>query len=102
MEFKKVTAIFPPLDLAKVEASLMAMGVPGMTVSRSHGYGEYRDFYSRDTMTDYVRLEIFVEAAKAGDIVSVIEKTVREEANSDAMIAVLPVESVIHVRRFGG
>lgn len=100
MNFRKVTAIFPSLELDKVEHALIGIGVPGMTVSRTHGFGEYRNYYARDTMTDCVRVEIFTEADKADEIARTIARTVHQGASRDGIIAVLPVEDLLHIREF--
>ncbi|NIT61075.1 MAG: P-II family nitrogen regulator, partial [Aliifodinibius sp.] len=52
MKFKKITAIFPSLELDNVEKELIEIGVPGMTISKTHGFGEYRNYYAKDSMTD--------------------------------------------------
>lgn len=100
MNFRKVTAIFPVLELDKVEQALIGAGVSGMTVSRTHGFGEYRNYYAKDTMTDCVRVEILTQADQADEIVRTIARTVHQGLNSDGIIAVLPVENLLHVREF--
>lgn len=100
MKYRKVTAIFPRLDLEKVEQALIGIGVPGMTVSRTHGFGEYRNYYAKDAMSDCVRVEIFTDADKADEIVRTIARTVHKGLDSDGMIAVLPVEHLLHIREF--
>lgn len=100
MKFRKVTAMFPSLDLEKVEQALIGIGVPGMTVSTTHGFGEYRNYYAKDTMSDCVRVEIFTDADKADEIVRTIARTVHQGLSSDGMIAVLPVEGLLHIREF--
>lgn len=100
MKYRKVTAIFPSLELDKVENALIGIGVPGMTVSRTHGFGEYRNYYARDTMTDCIRVEIFTDADKANEIARTIARTVHQGQNSDGIIAVLPVEDLVHIREF--
>lgn len=100
MKFRKVTAIFPALELEKVEQALIGIGVPGMTVSKTHGLGEYRNYYAKDAMTDCVRVEVFTDADKAEEIVSTIARTVHQGASVDGIIAVLPVEDLVHIREF--
>lgn len=39
MKYRKVTVIFSSLELDHVENELISIGVPGMTVSRAHGFG---------------------------------------------------------------
>lgn len=100
MNFRKITAIFPGLELEKVEQALIGIGVPGMTVCNTHGLGEYRNYYAKDSMTDCVRVEIFIEADRADEIVKTIARTVHHGMNSDGIVAVLPVEDLLHIREF--
>lgn len=99
-KFCKVTAIFSSLDLKKVEDALIAAGFSGMTVSKTHGRGRYKNYYAKDTMADSVRVEIFTEAEQADEIVDLIARTVHTGLASDGIIAVLPVEDLLHIRDF--
>ena len=100
MKFRKITAVFPSLALDKVEKELIGVGVAGMTISKTHGFGEYRNYYARDSITDCVRVEIYTEVDKANEIVKTIARTVHHGLDSDGIIAVLPVEDVLHIRDF--
>ena len=99
-EFSKNDRDVPQSELEKVEQALIGIGVPGMTVSMTHGYGEYWNYYARDGMTDNVRVEIFTKADKANEIVRTIARTVHQGLSSDGMIAVLPVEDLLHIHDF--
>lgn len=100
MNYRKVTAIIPTISLEEVENELMAIGVPGMSVTKVHGYGDYRNFYTKDSMSDCTRIEIFTEASKAKQIVRTIASTVHQGMSTDGVIAIQPVEEFIHIREF--
>jgi len=102
MIYRKVTAIFPHTDLEKVEQALLVLGVPGMTVSRSHGFGEYRNYYASDLMNDSARIEVFIETDKADNVVNTIARTIHSGIRGDGVIAVLPVDEFLHIRDFAG
>ncbi len=102
MSFQMVVAMFPELALEQVELDLMDLGVPGMTISRVHGLGEYRNYYTKDCMADCIRMEIFTETEKTREIVNTIAKTVHQGLASDGIIAILPVEEFIHIKNFIG
>jgi len=99
-EYRKVTAIIPALSLDEVEKELMALGVPGMSVTKVHGYGDYRNFYAKDSMTDCARIEIFTDAHQARNIVTTIAEKVHQGMSTDGVIAILPVEDFMHIRDF--
>uniref|UniRef100_UPI0030DD5273 P-II family nitrogen regulator n=1 Tax=uncultured Marinobacter sp. TaxID=187379 RepID=UPI0030DD5273 len=98
--FCKVTAIFSSLDLKKVEEALIEAGFSAMTVSRTHGRGRFKNYYAKDTMADSVRVEVFVKAEQADNVVNTIARTVHKGLDSDGIIAVLPVEDLLHIRDF--
>lgn len=100
MKHLKVTAIIPSLTLDEVEKALIAIGVPGMSVTKVHGYGEYRNYYSEDTMSDCARIEIFIAAEKATLIAKTIANTVHQGMSTDGVIAIMPVEEFMHIRDF--
>ena len=51
-------------------------------------------------MADSVRVEIFTEAEQADEIVDLIARTVHKGLASDGIIAVPPVEDLLHIRDF--
>lgn len=99
MDFRKVTAIFRPGRLEAVEEKLRSMDVPGISVTKVKGYGEYANFYQPDWMCEYVRVEIFIGNNKAEKIAEAIVEVAHTGVDGDGIVAVLPVESVYHIRR---
>lgn len=51
-------------------------------------------------MTDCVRVEIFTQVDQADEVVRAIARTVHNGLDSDGVIAVLPVEDLVHLRDF--
>lgn len=98
MEYRKVTAIVRAMALDDIEQSLTVAGVKGVTVTRVKGYGEYRDFFTRDGMTEHVRLEIFAHRDRVDRIVDTICRVASTGSEGDGIIAVLPVEHVYRIR----
>ncbi len=100
MKYRKVTAIIPQSTLQQVEIELAAMGVPGMTVTKVHGMGEYRNYYTQDTMSDCSRIEIFTDADNAKEIARAIVQVVGQGMSTDGIIAILPVEEWFHIKDY--
>ncbi len=59
MSCYKITAIISHDCLQAVEKALMRLHVRGISVSEVSGYGEYHNFYRRNTMCQHVKIEIF-------------------------------------------
>ena len=98
MKYRKVTAIIRRDRLEKVEHKLQQIGVQGISVTRVKGYGEYADFYARDWMTSYARIEIFTTAEKVDDIAEAIMDAAHVGLSGDGIVAVLPVEKLYRIR----
>ena len=97
-EFTKVTGIVRADVLERVERPLQELQVPGLSVTKVKGYGEYANFFGRDWLVEHVRIEIFVVREQADEIAGAIVTTARTGGPGDGIVAVLPVEAVYHVR----
>lgn len=97
MELRVVVAIIRPSVLEPVEKRLQEIGVRGITVSRTKGYGEYANFFSRDWLVDQVKIEIFTEHDRAELIAATIVDAAHTGSPGDGIVAILPVEKVFSV-----
>ncbi len=102
MEVKKITAIIRTDVLGQVQSALEAIAVPGMSLSRVKGYGEYANFYRADWCVAHARIEVFAEAQRVEEIVMAITDAAYTGVPGDGIVAVTPVESLIHIRSCAG
>ncbi|MGB7932351.1 MAG: P-II family nitrogen regulator [Gammaproteobacteria bacterium] len=98
MEFSKVTAIIRPDCLDKVEKALQALSVPGVSVSKVKGYGEYANFYTPDWMLTHARVDVFIGQHRAEEVAEAIMNAAHTGLDGDGIVTVSPVESVYHIR----
>ncbi len=98
MEFRKVTAIIRSDSLEKVEKALQALSVPGVSVTKVKGYGEYANYYTPDLMLTHARVEVFIGQHRAEEVAKAIMDAAHSGVEGDGIIAVLPVEAVYHIR----
>jgi nitrogen regulatory protein P-II 1 len=98
MSYKKINAIIRQGRLEATERRLRELGIPGITVTRVKGYGEYADFFNNDWMVSHARIEIFTEADRAEDIADAIIEAAHSGLEGDGIVAVLPVDTVRRVR----
>ena len=98
MEFCKVTAIIQLIVLEKVEKALRTLNVPGISVTKVKGFGEYADFYKSDWLTTHVRIEIFIAESQADEIADVIMDEAHTGVEGDGIVAILPVVKLFHIR----
>jgi len=98
MDSAKITAIIRSFKLEEVERHLQDIGVKGISVSRVKGYGEHKNFFRRDWMETYVRIEIFCCVTRAEEIVQAIINAAHSGFSGDGIIAVTPVEKIFRIQ----
>ena len=98
MELRLVVGIIRPRALELVEKRLQQIGVRGLTVIRSRGYGAHANFFARDWLVDQVKLEIYVEHSRAEAVAAAIMETAHTGSEGDGLVAILPVEKVYSIR----
>lgn len=95
---RKVTAIVRVDVLEAVERRLQELRVPGLTVTKVKGYGEYVNFFTRDRMTEHARIEIFLRRQRADEVARAIVDAAHTGGAGDGIVVVLPVESIYRIR----
>ena len=98
MELSAVIAIVRREALERVEESLRAIGVAGISISKVKGYGEYHNFFALDGLTDNVRVEIFVRRDRASTITDAIIGAAHTGSRGDGIVVVHPIEKFINIR----
>jgi len=98
MRFRKVTAIFRPERLKAVEECIKKLNVPGVSVTKVKGFGEYANFFETDWLCSHVRIEVFTGARQADELAQAIMDAAHTGVEGDGIVAILPVESVYHIR----
>lgn len=98
MVIKQIVAIIRGSALQAVEERLLQLGVKGISVSPTKGYGEYANIYKEDRMVANVKLEIFAEQSAIEEIVAAIMETAHQGISGDGIVAVLPVEKLCRIR----
>lgn len=100
MGYRKITAIVHVNSLQAVEEVLQHVGAVEVAVTRVKGYGDYKNFYSPEWISDQARIEAFVSREQAGLVVEAICRAAHAGLDSDGMVAVLPVETLVRIRDY--
>ena len=97
-----MTEHFPDQDardqLEELEERFKGPDLPGITVDHVHGYGEYANFFAKDWMSRYARVEIVADVRQARRIVDVITDVVHTGTRGDGIVYVVPVEQLHRIR----
>jgi nitrogen regulatory protein PII len=102
---KLVVAVIKPFKVEEVKEALEAIGVGGMTVTDSRGFGRqkghteiYRGAEYQVDFTPKARLEAVVDDDLADEAVKAIVTSAGTDSIGDGKVWVLPVEQVIRIR----
>ena len=98
MEVVLVVGIIRGSALEKTEKTLQEIGVRGMTVTKVKGYGEYANFFTRDWMTDEVKIEVFAARDDMERVDGAILDAVHTGSPGDGIVAILPVDRMFSAR----
>ena len=102
---KLVTAIIKPFRLDDVRDALSEIGVTGMTVTETKGFGRQKGhselYRGAEYVVDFlpkVRLEVAVAVEKVEEVVSTLTKAAGTGKIGDGKIFVFGLDEVIRIR----
>lgn len=98
MHYKYVIAIVRPDVVESLEAKLKSVGVTGLTLTKVKGFGEYKNFFTSDWLTDHTKVEIFVEERHVDALIQVLLQMSRSDIPGAGVVAVMPVDRFLHLR----
>lgn len=102
---KKIEAIIKPFRLDDVRASLMEIGISGMTAIEVKGFGRQKGhtelYRGAEYVVDFlpkIKLEIVVADEQVDAVLDAIIKSAHSGKIGDGKIFVFPVERAIRIR----
>lgn len=98
MGLNYVIAVVRAGALENVEHKLLSIGVDGLTVIKVKGVGKHANFFSRDWLTEEVKLEIVAHESKVDGIIKAIMDAAYTGDPGDGIVTVLPVSKFYRIR----
>ena len=102
---KLVTAIIKPFKLDEVREGLSEVGITGLTVTETKGFGRQKGhtelYRGAEYVVDFlpkVRVEVAISDDKVETVIEAIIKAARTGKIGDGKIFVLPLEQVVRIR----
>ncbi|WBT07946.1 P-II family nitrogen regulator GlnK [Corynebacterium sp. SCR221107] len=102
---KLVTAIVKPFTLSDIKDALEQVGVHGMTVTETQGFGQQKGhtevYRGAEYAVDFVpkvKLEIVIDDAAVEEVITAIVDTAHTGKIGDGKVWVTPVEELVRVR----
>ena len=102
---KLVTALVKPFKLDDVKEALTQLGLPGITITESKGFGRqrghtevYRGAEYKVEFVPKVRIEVLVDDDEARRVADTIVEAARTGQIGDGKVWISPVDTIIRVR----
>ena len=102
---KLVVAIVKPFKLDDVKERLKSLGVNGMTVTETQGFGRQRGhtevYRGAEYEVDFVpklKLEVLIEDSQVDDVVDGIVASAQTGKIGDGKVWVVPIDTAVRVR----
>ena len=102
---KLVSAIIKPFKLDDVREALSAIGIQGMTVTETKGFGRQKGhtelYRGAEYVVDFlpkVKLEVAVSSEKLDEVISAISKAANTGKIGDGKIFVFELTQVVRIR----
>lgn len=102
---KKIEAIIKPFKLDDVREALQEIGISGITVTETRGFGRQKghtELYSgAEFVVDFlprIKIELVVDDKMAERVVEAITRAAHTGKVGDGTIFILPVEDAIRIR----
>jgi len=102
---KLVSAIIKPFKLDDVREALSGIGIQGMTVTETKGFGRQKGhtelYRGAEYVVDFlpkVKLEVAVDSDKVDEVIAAISKAASSGKIGDGKIFVFDLSDVIRIR----
>ena len=102
---KLVTALIKPFKLEEVKEAITAVGVTGITITESKGFGRQRGHTEVYRGAEYtvefvpkVRIEVLTDDDNARRVADTIVNAARTGQIGDGKVWISPVDAIIRVR----
>jgi nitrogen regulatory protein P-II 2 len=102
---KLISAIIKPFKLDDVREALSEIGIQGMTVTETKGFGRQKGhtelYRGAEYVVDFlpkVKIEVAVDTDKVDDVITAISKAANSGKIGDGKIFVFDLSDVIRIR----
>jgi nitrogen regulatory protein P-II 1 len=102
---KLVTALIKPFKLEEVKEAITALGVSGITITESKGFGRqrghtevYRGAEYKVEFVPKIRIEVLTDDDSAQGVAEAIVNAARTGKIGDGKVWISPVDSIVRVR----
>lgn len=98
MALKLIVAYVREQRLIPLIERLRDFGVPGVSVSRAEGLGEYINHHGHNGLEPHTRIDVILEESRAQAAAELIMDVARSGLSGDGVVAIMPVDKLFRIR----
>lgn len=99
MNYCKVVAIMNITDYGIISQQLKQMHIPGVTVSKVHGFGDYINEYAEFGFSENLKVEIYTSEDQAEKIAELLSILANEITEGGGIVAIEPLSKLLNVKK---
>lgn len=99
MNYCKVIAILNITDYGLISEQLKELHIPGVTVSKVQGYGDYVNEFAEFGFSENMKIEIYTNEDQAEGIAKVLSELANEMTEGGGIIAIEPLSKLFNVKK---
>lgn len=97
MSYSKVVAILDVFDFELINNRLQQYNIPGLSVSKVHGFGDYINEYDPNGLTESIKIEIYTSSEQAEALARMLAELASEVTDGGGVVAIEPVSKLMNV-----
>ena len=102
MLYSKVVLIMNITDYELISDVINKLNVPGITISKVQGFGDYLNEYSPQGLRDSLKVEIYTTSEQADAIAITLSKLAKKMTEGGGLVAIEPVSKLFNVEKVTG
>ena len=86
-------------DYGLISEQLKKLHIPGVTVSKVHGFGDYVNEYAKFGFSENMKIEIYTSEDQAEKIAELLSELGNEMTEGGGIIAIEPLSKLLNVKK---
>ncbi len=99
MIYNKVVMIMNITDYQLISDEIKNLKIPGVTVSKVEGFGDYINEFNNQGLCDSLKIEIYTHAQQAEKIASNLSLLAINMTEGGGLVAIEPVLNLMNVKK---
>jgi len=97
--YNKVIMILNISDFGLIAKEVNSLNIPGITVSKVEGYGNYINEFNDYGLCESLKVEVYTSADQAQDIADVFSELAKRMTEGGGVVAIEPVSSLLNNKK---